>query len=84
MAIVDKRVVLRTLTGQWAGKREIQGTVSQLYRDIGVKKLPMQVEDVDFGDHRGPAKLMYQMNHYVLYAEVVPPTPMEPSNAPVL
>ena len=76
----DKRVILRTVTGRWAGLREIQGTTEQLFEDLGTRELPPFVDEVDFGDHSGPARLMLQQNRYVLYAEVVPP-PVEEDGA---
>lgn len=76
----DRRIVLKTLTGRWAGLHEIQGTCSQLFSDLGEQLLPPSIQTVDFGDHEASAKLIAQRNSYVLYTEVLEP-PADPDGA---
>jgi hypothetical protein len=69
---VDRRIVLKTLTGPQAGLRRIVGTERQLLTEGGLQTLPQQVEDVSFSTHDAPARLLISRSRYHLYSEVLP------------
>lgn len=77
----DKRIVLKTLTGKNAGHRAIQGTCSQMFGETGLTAMPQHIDDVDFGDHSGSCRLMYEKNSYVLYVECEAVAPAEDDGA---
>ena len=74
----DRRIILKTFTGRWAGLRMIQGTVSQFVTETDATELPASVENVDFQDHTGRCRLVRSATRYVLYCEDVEPTNPSP------
>ena len=68
---IDRRVVLRHMTGAYAGLWRIMGTRSQYSADASVP-LPLLVPDVDFITHRGSAVLSSLHPRYALYIEQAP------------
>ena len=65
----DKRIVLHTLTGAFAGLYRIVGTVSQLTATLGDEDLPGRLEHVDLGDHQAAVIHAGTTPRYVLYRE---------------
>lgn len=67
-----KRIVLRYVTGRFAGLHQILGTTDQLRDQLKTKQLPDGVSEVDFLDGRtGAVVLVEARRRYVLYKEVV-------------
>ena len=68
----DKRIVLHTLTGTFAGLRQIVGTVSQLMAtSLSDEDLPRRLEHVDLKDHHATVVCADTKPRYILYRELV-------------
>lgn len=65
---MEKRIVLRTTTGRFAGQYRICGLESALSK--GDAPWPKMVTPVQFRDHRGSASFTRAGKSYILYTEV--------------